>query len=190
MVSKPTGRKRGRPRKPIPLRLNRDRGRPRVTLANDPYRWQLAVLEYDALKLIAATGCGVMAAHETLATWRHGKIERTPENLAKFANGQPYSVWMPEHKKFRISSDDTFTERQRDGWPWRNKNPFRPIADQLRKKLARYRKQDGARLDIMVQIWGLCLSGPPEAVNEARRLAASIGEGEHFENEMRPICFP
>jgi hypothetical protein len=64
-------------------------------------------------------------------------------------------------------------------WPWRYANVFRPFTDDVRRKLRRLKCQsneDAGRLDTMVAVWELCLFGDASAVEEAWRLAASIGE--------------
>jgi hypothetical protein len=71
MVSKPRGRPRGRPKKP---------------LAQDPDRWPLVLLERD-VRAGMARGYSNLAMHDMLATFRHGAVVETQENLKLLRRG-------------------------------------------------------------------------------------------------------
>jgi hypothetical protein len=183
MVSEPTGRKRGRPPKkkdaaPSP---KRDPWRPKKSLAQDPHRWDLALVERH-VRVGKMRGYSELQIHELLAASAAGAVVRTPENIALFESGQPFRVWMPPHKKFKLAREDTPTQRSRRGWQWRQENVFRPPADDARRKLLRFRKEDAGRLRAMVTVWELCIRGNLE---EAMRLARQIGEADAFEAKLR-----
>jgi len=187
MVSKPTGRKQGRPKKmavaPSP---KLDPWRPKKPFAQNPDRWNWALLERH-IRAGRLWGRSKLTMHHDLAKLRYGAIIRTPENLAKFESAQPFLVWMPPHEKFKIAASDTLTERSRGGWPWRQADPFRPIADDERRELSRIRKLDGRRLDIMVGAWEAAKCGD---FDEARRLAQSIDDLEAFEKDLASRRIP
>jgi hypothetical protein len=156
-----------------------------MPLANDPNRWELAFVE-RGIRAAAAQGIKGLRVIDTFVTLDFAKrgiakIVETPENLECFARDQPYRVWMPDKR--------LPPESYRYGI-WRYRNSFRPFIDDLRRKLCRYRKRedDAKRLQTMADIWELCLLG--KRVDKARRLAALIGEAEHFEEEMCPRYFP
>jgi len=67
------------------------------------------------------------------------------------------------------------------------KSPFHPLADDARRKLRRIRKEDPERLRIMVATWDAAICGD---FDEARRLAASVGDAEAFENELHARRLP
>jgi hypothetical protein len=167
MVSKLTGGKRGQPKKPF---------------AQDPDRWDLALIERHVLagKL---WGYRELKMHESLATLAVGAIERTPENIARFEAGLPTRFWMPLHKKFKQPP----AERAQIGYPWRMKSPFHPLADDVRRKLWRIRKEDRRRLRAMVATWEAAICGD---FDEARRLATSIGDAEAFEADLQSRRIP
>jgi hypothetical protein len=87
------------------------------------------------------------------------------------------------HKKFRQPP----ATRAQIGWPWRMKTPFHPLADDARRKLRRIRKKDPERLRVMVAAWEAAMASD---FDEARRLAASIGDAEAFENELSARRLP
>ncbi len=115
--------------------------------------------------------------HDFLATLAVGAIVRTPENIACFENNLPTWFYMPPHKKFP-KWRQTQEPRERVGWPWRYEHVFRPLADDVRRKL---RKQDPQRLRIMVAAWEAAICGD---LAEARRLALSINDLEAFEKDL------
>jgi len=84
MVSKPTGRKRGKPKKPF---------------AQDPDRWDLALVERHVLAGVLR-GYSELQMHDLLATLAAGAIVRNRENIARFEAELPTLFWMPPHKKF------------------------------------------------------------------------------------------
>jgi hypothetical protein len=125
---------------------------------------------------------------ETVVALAVGAIDPTPENLARFARRQPFQVWAPGLRlppsRLKQSPSDACES-------WRYKNAFRPYVDGLRGKLRRYRRSaDARRLRTMADIWEICLCRDAGGIEEARRLAASISEAEHFEEKMRPCYFP
>jgi hypothetical protein len=69
-------------------------------------------------------------------------------------------------------------------WEWDSANVFRPEIISMEKKLSRVRKNDPERLQIMINVCELYLSGE---IGDAHQLAASIGEAENFRRELSRI---
>jgi hypothetical protein len=119
MVSKPTGRKRGRPKKmAVALSPKRGRGQPEKPFAQDPDRWDLALIERH-VRAGRLWGIRGLPMHDFLATLAVGAIVRMPENIACFENDLPTWFYMPLHKKYRQPP----AERAQIGWPWRQGGP-------------------------------------------------------------------
>jgi len=163
------------------------RGRPpgsKKPLSLDPDRYFL-VFAQVCVDVARLTGrVSEIRVAEQLACWRHGTAIPTTENLAAAARGEKYRVFSPIRRG---------NEGEKD---WRNKNTFRPLADDLRRKLRRLRKislsdPDGRWLAAMRLAWGICLLDGPEPKDgveaQARSLAVLAGEAEYFENVLQPI---
>jgi hypothetical protein len=186
MVSTPTGRNRGRPRKHPAKAVRPSAGRPYVPLAEDPQRWALAFLERGILAG-KAKGLSESQTIDTYVTMTRGKIVETTDNLERRARGEPFFCWtMPDLlPPWRIQQDPSAKTRSP-----RYKNAFSPHIDNLRTgPLRRYRNRsdDANRLRIMADIVELCLRG--KRIDKARRLAVSIDETEYFEEKLRPLNF-
>jgi hypothetical protein len=157
-----------------------------MPLAKDSARWELAFVE-RATRVGAAMRIPELRIVDTFVTLRLGRIVERPEYLESRRRNRPGCwVWMPNSK--HLAALELYNTRPSP--PWRYENAFRPIIDDLRKTLRRYRNRtiDARRLQIMADIWELCLCG--KRIDKARRLAASIGEADHFEEKMRPQYFP
>lgn len=175
-MTKPTGKPRGRPPKPVTPLITRLRGRPRKPLARDSNRYALAIFE-AFLRAASVRGISELVIVELLAGLAFGEI--TPENIARAARGEAYSVWMPPFK----------LDEHNVGINWRSGNAFRPWADDLRRKLRRLRtaqNEDSEWLRSMSLAWYICLMGGAEYVANARRFAETAGEQEYFEQIMHP----
>jgi hypothetical protein len=185
MVTKPTGRPRGRPKKPDQPKPKKVRGRPPQPLAANPDRYALAYFEAHFLgAALHRDRVSELQVAEQLAAQVYGETVQTPENLASKARGERYQVWMPP---FRLD------QRPYDGAPnWRHGNSFRPWADDLRRKLRRLRNgsNDDARwLRAMGIAWFVCLQGNVDEIEYARGLAGSAGEAAFFEEKMLPVAY-
>ncbi len=167
-------------------------GRRPMALADDPDRWELGFV-HRAARAAAAQRICELRIIDTFVTLRfvvHGDariIEHPDNNLESHRRGRPdVWVWMPKSK--HLAALKSYNERLPA--PWRYQNAFRPVIDDLRAKLRRYRQreEDARRLGTMADIWEICLCG--KRIDKARRLAASIGEAGFFEEKMRPRYFP
>jgi hypothetical protein len=132
MVTKPTGRPRGRPTKPKAIEPKRARGRPAKTLANDPDRYFFAVAQanIDAGK---QHGFAERRIADTYVSLRYGRVLQWSKNLEAFALGHPYQVVF----KHRLRGLVGAVGEQCAGWL--NRNAFRPYADGLRLRLRKIR---------------------------------------------------
>jgi hypothetical protein len=158
-----------------------------MPLAKDPQRWALAVLE-RGIRAGKAVGKSELHMIDTYVTMTRGKIIETPDNLERFARGDPFYCWTTPDllPPWRIQQDPSAKTRSP-----RYENAFRPHIDNLRTgPLRRYRSRtdDAHRLRIMAGIVEICLGG--KRIDKARRLASSIGESEYFEERIRPHHFP
>jgi hypothetical protein len=187
MASKATGRKRGRPRRHPAKQKRSSAGRPYIPLAEDPQRWSLAFLE-RGIRAGKAVGLSESRIIDTYVTMTRGKIVETSENLKLLAREEPFYCWTtPELlPPWRVQQDPSAKTRSP-----RYENAFSPHIDNLRTgPLRRYRNRpdDVNRLHTMADIVELCLRG--KRVDKARRLSASIGETQYFEEHLRPLNFP
>ncbi|MBG0797174.1 hypothetical protein IYX23_05665 [Methylocystis sp. L43] len=177
MVTKPTGRPRGRPRKEQPSLSKGPRGAPKKPLAKDPDRYFLALAQAH-VDCGALSGISERRVFEAFCGLRYGVPLGTIENIATMRQGGPFLV---------------VTDKQRGspGPEWHQKNTFRARADSLRKKLARMRKDpqrdpDARWLAAMSSSWFICLQGFAQSIGFAEFLAESVGEQEYFKRIMRP----
>ncbi len=157
-----------------------------MALAADPARWELAFVE-RGIRAGAAQGIKKLRIIDTFVTLKFvtagdALIVEHSDNLELFRRDLPFWV-----RKLDDKGSPPESNRPRT---WRYGNAFRPFIDDCGRKLRRYHKRedDAARLQTMANIWEICLRG--NRIDKARRLAASIGEVEFFEEEMRPRFFP
>jgi hypothetical protein len=156
---------------------NLRRGRPHKPLAEDPDRYWLALTQAHIFcgKQI---GISTLRVVETFAGLKHGRPIKTPENLAAMARGERYAVATEKYRSDPNKAD------------WRNKNAFRAIADDLRRKIRRIRSGGGPNaqwLADMSAAWFMCLQGFPELEDRAEDLASFVGERAYFDTVMRPM---
>jgi hypothetical protein len=186
MVSKPTGKPRGRPRGSKPPPMAGRYGRRPLPLAKDPRRWELAFIERATRvgSVLKIPELRIIDTFVTLQFLLKGKakiVDFSDDNLESHRRGRPgFWIWMPNSKHLAALQNP-------HGSYWGN--AFRPYIENMGKKLREYRKRsdDARRLQLMADIWELCLLG--KRVDKARRLAASIREVEYFEEKMRPKYF-
>jgi hypothetical protein len=183
MVTKPTGRKPGRPRKPLPPPMKR-RARGSIPPEKNPNRYALAAFEACA-RIAVAHGAKRLALLEQLVTGTFGEVVPEPDNIARFLRGEPCQFWLS-----RVSRVPNEAAAFRS---WRYKHAFRPPLALLRNKLDHLLKSEDAKgrwHRAYVDVWEICISLDLSRIEEARRKAASVGESDHFERELRPRYFP
>jgi hypothetical protein len=174
MVTKPTGRPRGRPRKTL-VRVEmpkRPRGRPHMPVSKDPKRQAYAIYK-AGVERAAEAGISEQRVAETLL-----RGERVCFQLIY----DPKAV--PARKRWSRLNDESAD--------WRNRNAFRPHADDLRRRVRHIEKRGGADrewLRKMVRIWRICLSRDRQLLREAAQLAEEIGETDVWQNRMLPEYF-
>ena len=110
MVSKPTGRTRGRPRKTDAAQSPKRRcGRPKKSLAQARDRWDYALIERH-VEVGKMRGYSELEIQEHLAASRVGAIVLGPgEFRSCFKAASPIGSPIPWHKKFKRPQGDTPT---------------------------------------------------------------------------------
>jgi hypothetical protein len=181
MVTKPTGRLPGRPKKPHGEPVNHSK-----QLANAPERYYLALrqalIDQGRWKGISDNRVG-----ETMAALRYGIPFDDPSNLAAMMQGKPYKVWADPSK------GDIPAHGNSGGGERRDKNVFTAVDDGHRRKTLELRKanpfnDENARwVCAMTIVWGICLLGENELRDFALSQASSVGEENYFRNTMAPI---
>jgi hypothetical protein len=175
MVTKPTGRPRGRT--PKPAAPKGPVGRP--GFASDSERWGLATVECIVQNGIRG-GLSEAAVLDMAATIRFGFVLPTPENAEALRHGLPLRFGLISSKLDRLPLNRRKQDPADPHEP-RHKNAFTLIAHDLGRTLRKLRKRDGARLQTMVDVLNCYRGGE---VAEAQRLAASIGESAYFEKVL------
>lgn len=178
MVSKPTGRPRGRPRKVTPTRSeSRPRGRPRKPLSDDPDRHWLAFVQAH-IPLAKADGFSEADTIRAFIAPRIGQFELSEESLVVLNAGGTVPLFTP------------WTKGREGGSEWRDRNSFNPHIDDVKRKLRRIRStesDDSHWLAAMAIAWFECLQGRSDRADYARALATSKGELTYFQNVMYPL---
>ncbi len=123
MATQQTGRPRGRPPKPKEPEPSRRRGRPNKRLAADPARYLLAAIQAH-IEIGRSIGISDLRVTETFAGLRFGFPLWTHDNLEAMKGGQRFHVFM-----------DKWARGDEGGKAYRDRNAFRPLADNLRRKL-------------------------------------------------------
>jgi hypothetical protein len=168
MVTKRTGRPRGRPSKTEPPPAPKGkRGRPRTPLAEDEQRYTLAFL-HNHINRGRSWGLSERKLVDHFATLRHGKFIPAMENSLALLNRRPFAVQFER---------DHFVQGVQDSH-WRGKNAFRPLADNLYRKYRNLCKRpDCAQwLNGMSSLWDMCFEKDPNCLSEAQELAEVLGE--------------
>jgi hypothetical protein len=177
MVTPRTGRPRGRPPKPKEPEPNRRRGRPEKRLASDPDRYLLAAIQ-------AHIEIGVPATRvtEIFAGLRFGHPFQTDENLEAMDKGEKFLIFMHKLKGGNVGETASYRDR----------NAFRPPADNLRRKLSYIRTRpmgdpDRRWLTLMTRAWLPCLRGESDGTFGACLSASLAGEIGYFYVSMLPV---
>jgi hypothetical protein len=156
-----------------------------MPLSKDPDKWELAFIE-RGIRAGKAEGMRELHMIDQYVTAKYGVPVDRPNHLELYRRGRP-GIWMhmPRSKHLAALEENN----RRPPAQWRYEHAFRPIIDDLRRKLRRYRKPgpDACRLTTMADIIELCMCG---AYDEARRLASSIDESAYLEGKLLPKCFP
>jgi len=168
MVSRPTGREPGRPRK-RPAKPKGGRGRGRPTIMSRP-GWHVYAM-FEAYIERAKEHWGISELQ---------MLERIAKDLQLGDDPIRLPSWRIEQIKENPS------QLSAEGWRLGKAN--RPLAWDLRRTLERLRKgADADHFQAMTASWRLCLDGELEKANEARRLAAYADMEAVFDEQMLPI---
>lgn len=180
-MTKPTGRPRGRPKKPKAPKPLRRRGRPGKPFAERDDRHALAFIQ-AALDRPGLADKSERALTTMFAGLRYGRPVPTRENLERMMRGEPFLVAMEPTESRAVPDDDR----------WRHKNAFRPRADDMARTLRRARTaspldKDRRWLSCMSRAWAICLDRRVDEAWLAEHLAMLAGEAEYFASVMLPI---
>ena len=189
MVTKPTGRPGGRPRKAAAPKLpSGTTGRPAKPIETDPNRYlYVEIQSLISYHGAATTGATANKVAETVIAGHYGTPVTTetiigydgkplpPEdNIKPMVEGRPFRVYAPE----RVGLLEKKKERHYDA-KWRNKNIFRAAVDGALHKLRALRDERNPWLMTMDALVNICLSGVSEdpVVIECCRQMAELDWG-------------
>ncbi len=170
MVTKPTGR---------------PRGRPAIPLASDPNRYAYAAYRLW-VQLAAERKIGERDVAKAVATMALSDPYPERSNIEAMFRGDPFRV---------VVANPRFSRRdQREGRPlgFRHSDDFAPHADDLRRLARHFERRSRAHaawLQKMTRILRICESGDRSKIEEAARLADEIGEVEHWRECVFPAYF-
>jgi hypothetical protein len=186
MVTKPTGRPPGRPKKSKAIAIPKQpRGRPVKLLCEDPERYLLSLLQAH-IEMGALIGKSDNAIAETFVGMYYGRLLKIPENIEAFERGEKFRVFM-------LPGDPGFITRGAlGGATWRDKDIFRQIAAIKIRYLREVRNGHVANpnrrwLAAMTRAWISCYQGMKEDMDLARSFALLAGEGRYFAEIMAPF---
>lgn len=177
MVTKPTGRPRGRPRKAKAPMLKKKRGRPEKPFAARLDKYTFAFLQYHidcAIKL----GFSERNAAELLAKLTYCRFVESTKNAFSLLNGAQFDVAFAGRFKGKHSSE-----------LWRDGNNARPYADDLLRQLRRFRKnkEASAWLSGMSRLYEITFMQDDGKLIEAQELSEFLSERAFFERNLRSI---
>jgi hypothetical protein len=192
MVTKPTGRPRGRPRKTL-VRVEmpkRPRGRPHMPVSKDPKRQAYAIYK-AGVERAAEAGISEQRVAETFVGIAFGRFVPVASNYEALLRGERVCFQLIYDPK-AVPARKRWSRLNDESADWRNRNAFRPHADDLRRRVRHIEKRGGADrewLRKMVRIWRICLSRDRQLLREAAQLAEEIGETDVWQNRMLPEYF-
>lgn len=180
MATPRTGRPRGRPPKAKEPTPKRRRGRPKKRLAADPDRYLLAAIQAH-IEIGRPRRISELRVAEFFAGLRFGKPIRTRANFEAMSKGARFRVLL-----------DKWRRGEEGGKNYRDRNAFRPLADNLRRKLSNIRNRqmgdpDRRWLTLMTRAWLPCLRGQRERTFGASLEASLAGEIGYFYAVMLPV---
>jgi hypothetical protein len=190
----------GRPRKAaVPKLPSGTTGRPAKPTETDPNRYLYVEIQ-SLISYHEATGTGVSdnRVAETVIAGHYGTPVTTetiigsdgkplpPEdNIKAMAEGRPFRVYaLPKRGGILNKGEVCF-----DAIGWRNKNIFRPAADDVLHKLRALRAERNLWLMTMDALVNTCWRGTsedPAVIERCRQMADSIGERRIFEKKLLP----
>jgi hypothetical protein len=183
-------------------------------LARDPDRYFLAIMQ-AVIDAGAQSGMSERSVVDVFAAMRCGLPTPTTENIALMLSEKPFQVY------FNASDNETqlmlkgylgekpfkayfntakyrlkglVAQMKAPGAEWREKNVFRPYADDFRRKLRKIRNKDFSDVDrrwlaAMSVAWRICFSGDLGTKTHAEALTAVVGERGYFSRVMQPILY-
>jgi hypothetical protein len=185
MVTKPTGRPRGRPKKERPPPAPRSSGRPKKALAESADRYFLAIVQANIDKA-KENGISERRVVEVYSALRNGMIVDTPENLTAMLDWKKFEVYFKGRRR------GCLPDHQNHSGQWHEQDAFRPDADGIRLRLRKIRNAelpdaDWFWLAAMSRAWLICFEGEMRLTTYAEALAAIAGERDYFNRVMKPL---
>ncbi len=196
MVTKPTGRPRGRPKGVhTPLK----------PLSRDPDRYFLAFVEFSLRQAERDGTMSDLKMCEFFATLKCGvpiNIVHREGDTLYLGDPQPALDDARAGRGFHVMFVKDGPKKNkllgaiatgRTGPEWQNRNIFRPHADAIRRKLCRITTQLPGNhpsriwLGHMVLAWEACFTGTAEGLQKAARLTGAVKEFPYFLTVMSPF---
>jgi hypothetical protein len=197
MVTKPTGRPRGRPKKAKSAKPKGKRGAPKKPLNDDPDRYLLAWTH--AMRKLAPE-ISERRISEFWAIVKSGRVLSGPceikgrlvtpsENARALLAGKPFLVQhMNGYGMPDLATNSKYIPAGvGSGVQWHEENAFRPLAQKIRVKYRHKVNKNENWLGEMTNLIILALTRNQEVLEKARELSESIGEKKYFEELLRKI---
>jgi hypothetical protein len=185
MVTKPTGRPPGRPRKQIVPKVKRpSRGQPRKPLTAWPNRYEYAFAE-GFMKYQAETqGISRNRSAVAVAMLFVSEIEPAPANIMAALRGEGFNI------KIRSDCDRKLNRYSEE---WRDKNIWHSYAAEMMRAIRAINEQpfstDAIWLDAMSALWRMAFTGASETkyFQWAESLARYAGELKYWRRQIKPV---
>jgi hypothetical protein len=196
MVTKPTDRlrKRGRPVGSVKL------------LANDPWRYLYALTQTAIENSHTLEGPSKLRICETFAAFKVGRLAKVSEVVigrggdptpitesfqARWERRLPFCVIYNQWDGMLPHTRASFRGEE-PGVHWWDRHKFRPAAENIRTNLRLWLKAPAKNpnrqwLTSMVKIMHICFDGRDEHAGVAESIAAAMGEGRYFVENLQPI---
>jgi hypothetical protein len=185
VVTKPTGRPAGRPRKQIVPKVKRPkRGQPRKPLTAWPNRYEYAFAE-GLMKYQAETK-GISRAQTAVGVAKLfvSEIDPTPANIMAALRGDSFYI-RPRPGCNREGNPNSIEWRDKDVWnKWAN-DILRAICAINEHPFS----ADAIWLDVMSALWRMAFAGGSETkyFQWAKSLARYAGELQYWRRQIKPV---
>jgi hypothetical protein len=191
---------RGRPRNPesesaattptVPDAARKSVGRPPKSFAEDPSRWEMALIGWTVQEH-SADGFSPLRAISSYVTWH--ALARGEARIRLYAHEELETEHRRKQPGFWVDMtapppkllEMLKAKHDKDSdWDYDSENAFRPEIISVEKKLRRIRRADPSRFQIMIDAWTQFAIGNLDA---ARLLVASINDVQFFDHEWRRL---
>jgi len=185
MVTKPTGRLRGRPKSTNTQKtVKRTRGQPQKPISSDPDRYAIStVLAFHSIAK-QENGHSLLKICSIIATFHYCRMMPTYENITAAISDHPVQfVNRPGLK--RLGHIDAENPEH-----WEQRNHINPYASKLKRKVylafQKQKPEDLKWLEAMTVAIIVCIKANPFMIDTAAQLAASVSESDYFSNRLLP----